>query len=453
MTQTHPADLRLAQDAWRILRHDLFHDVFVFRPLLPAEAAPRSLWARLVPKRLRRYLRWTPHALVCAFAGFVLLVSAGQRDDVVNLALCAVLAGAVVLTLLRPVGAFWVSLAVFTLAQFAESPYGFAPPWADVAMVCHPVTLVLVTLRTRPRVAFEMWLLTVAAGSVVSAFGSSGNDVPAVAIVSALLLIAAAALRAWRDERRHVTESETVTAQERSRRTFLEERATIARELHDVMAHHMSVIAIQAEAAPYRVQELPPELAAPLSTIRENAVAALTELRRILGVVRSDDPDAFADGAPEAPQPALADLPVLLDGLRGSGLSAELVVTGATRRLPQGVELSAYRIVQEALSNVLRHAPGAEARVEVSYVLGGLGLRIVNGPPSRLAKASPGAGHGLLGMRERVQMLGGELTADATEDGGYEVAVFVPATPVEPAAGAPAEDDIAGGPDAQDGAA
>jgi signal transduction histidine kinase len=432
MTHTHPADLRIAHHAWRTLRQDLFSDVFAYRPLPPAEAAPHSRWARLLPKPLRRHLRWTPHAVVCAFAGFVLLVGAGQQDSIVNLLLTAVAAGAVALTLLRPVGALWISLGLFALAQLAETPYGYSPFWADMATVCHPVTLVLVTLRTRPRIALEMWLLTVVAG-FVAAFGGAGrgHDVPAVAAVSGLLLIAAAALRAWRHERQQVVASETVTAQERSRRTFLEERATIARELHDVMAHHMSVIAIQAEAAPFRVKELPPELAAPLATIRENAVAALTELRRILGVVRSDDPDAFADAAPEAPQPTLAELPGLLDGLRASGLNAELVVTGATRLLPQGVELSAYRIVQEALSNVLRHAPGAEARVEVSHVLGGLGLRVVNGPPARTAKASPGAGHGLLGMRERVQMLGGELAADATEDGGYEVAVFVPVVAAE----------------------
>jgi signal transduction histidine kinase len=450
MTQTHPADLRLAHQAWRTLRQDLFADVFAYDPLPPADAAPRSMWARLLPKRLRRHLRWTPHTVVGAFAGLFLLVGAEAQDGIGNLVLCAVASGAVALTLLRPVGAFWISLALFALGQFTATSYAYVAPWVDVTLICHPVVLVLVTLRTRPRLALEMWLLTVAAGVLVSAFGG-GNDVPPLAVISALLLIAAAALRAWRDERRHVAESETVTAQERSRRTFLEERATIARELHDVMAHHMSVIAIQAEAAPYRVEELPPELAAPLATIRENAVAALTELRRILGVVRSDDPDAFADGAPEAPQPTLADLPSLLDGLRASGLSAELVVTGAVRALPQGVELSAYRIVQEALSNVLRHAPGAEARVEVSYVLGGLGLRIVNGQPSRLAKASPGAGHGLLGMRERVQMLGGELTAETTEDGGYEVAVFVPASPREPA-GAPAEETERTG-DTEDGAA
>jgi signal transduction histidine kinase len=103
-------------------------------------------------------------------------------------------------------------------------------------------------------------------------------------------------------------------------------------------------------------------------------------------------------------------------------------VIGAVRELPPGVELSAYRIVQEALSNSLRHAPGASARVEVGYVLGGLGLRIVNGPPPApaLVKPSPGAGHGITGMRERVSMLNGEMTADRTEDGGYEVAVFLP---------------------------
>ncbi|MEU0860706.1 ATP-binding protein, partial [Streptomyces griseofuscus] len=115
-------------------------------------------------------------------------------------------------------------------------------------------------------------------------------------------------------------------------------------------------------------------------------------------------------------------------------------VTGAVRELPQGVELSAYRIVQEALSNTLRHAPGASARVEVSYVLGGLGLRVVNGPPPApsLLKPSPGAGHGITGMRERVTMLDGEMTAARTTEGGYEVAVFLPvATPAaEPEGGA-----------------
>jgi len=114
--------------------------------------------------------------------------------------------------------------------------------------------------------------------------------------------------------------------------------------------------------------------------------------------------------------------------VRETGLDVEKTVTGAVRELPQGVELSAYRIVQEALSNTLRHAPGAGARVEIGYVLGGLGLRIVNGAPPNpsLVKPSPGAGHGITGMRERVGMLNGEMTAEPTPTGGYEVTVFLP---------------------------
>ena len=152
----------------------------------------------------------------------------------------------------------------------------------------------------------------------------------------------------------------------------------------------MSVVAIQAEAAPYRVENPPPELEHAFVTIRENAVAALTELRRILGVVRAEDYQA-----PDAPQPMLADLDNLLANVREAGLEAEKTITGAVRPLPQGVELSAYRIIQEALSNALRHAPGASARVEVSYVLGGLGLRIVNTPPpgSGQAVARRGSRH------------------------------------------------------------
>jgi signal transduction histidine kinase len=201
----------------------------------------------------------------------------------------------------------------------------------------------------------------------------------------------------------------------------------------------MSVVAIQAEAAPYRVENPPPELERAFVTIRENAVAALTELRRVLGVVRAEDYEA-----PDAPQPTLADMDGLLANVRDAGLSVDKAVTGAVRELPQGVELSAYRIVQEALSNTLRHAPGASARVEIGYVLGGLGLRIVNGPmpepslvnPARHPATTPqrglrpppptGAGHGITGMRERVSMLNGEMTAAPADDGGYEVTVFLP---------------------------
>ncbi|GAA3187764.1 MULTISPECIES: sensor histidine kinase [Streptomyces] len=434
------SEARIARGALHLLRKDLVEDAFVFRPMLPLDDPGVPGWRQRLPKRVRRYVRWAPHIVVTLAAVLNLLLglsatvghdgsfSYGLVRSPFSVVFCLIVAAPVVLTLFRPIGAFWVSFAGFVLAMLDAAIGHYDATWPMVSLPTHVVVMTLVVLRTRPRLALEMWVVTLVAGGLLAtATGGFGYpELISLAVPSAFMLTAAAAVRAWREERRHVVETQTVTAEERSRRTLLEERATIARELHDVVAHHMSVIAIQAEAAPYRVEHTPPELATSFATIRENAVAALTELRRILGVVRSEDPDAFAENDPEAPQPSLDRLDGLLESVRGAGLTVEAVITGAARPLPQGVELSAYRIVQEALSNTLRHAPGAEAKVEISYVLGGIGLRIVNGKPSRLATPSPGAGHGVLGMRERVQMLGGEMTADHTEDGGFEVAAFLP---------------------------
>src|SRR4029078_7003540 len=133
-----------------------------------------------------------------------------------------------------------------------------------------------------------------------------------------------------RQAEEEVTVQQTVTAHERSRRTLLAERTTIALELHDVFAHHMSVVTIQAEPAPYRVENPPPELEKAFATIRENAVAALTELRRVLGVVRPEHYEAA-----DAPQPPPAALAALLANVREAGLTVDKVVTGAVRELPQ----------------------------------------------------------------------------------------------------------------------
>ncbi|MBQ1124937.1 sensor histidine kinase [Streptomyces sp. B15] len=427
----------------KTVHQDLFEGAFASRPLPPRpEPRPGDRLHRL-PAGIRHRTRWTPHALVGATAMFAFLIGLakgmefGSLGGAVTFTTCCLAAVPIALVLLRPVGAYWISYSGVLLSLL------HGQEWAMLSLLCHVVVMVLVVLRTRPRLAAEMWSLTLLSGSLLSALrpGTESSDLPQFAVASAVLLVAAGAVRAWRQERRHVVASETVKEQERAQRTVLEERATIARELHDVVAHHMSVIAIQAEAAPYRVDQTPPELATSFATIRENAVAALTELRRILGVVRSGDPDPFAETDPEAPQPTLADLDTLLESVCSTGLDAEAVVTGAVRPLPQGVELSAYRLVQEALSNVLRHSPGASARVEVAYVLGGLGLRIVNGSPDRPATPSPGAGHGVLGMRERVQVLGGEMTAGPTDDGGYEVAAFLPVH--TPASGSSADGGVA----------
>jgi signal transduction histidine kinase len=425
----------MAAGILRGLRQDLFHDAFAYRPL-PRLRTDGPLTGRLTG-RAQEYATWIPHALVVAAGVLAVLATGKTQDHQPSSLLASFLALApVLLTLVRPVGAFWLSMAATPLAGLLVDAWSDWP-WATGSFVCHLTVLTVVAIRTSPRTARWMWLLTAVYGLTVEVlFGAdhyAANAAPLL-VIAAFLLLAVTVWHIRRTAERRVTAEQTQTAQERSRRTLLEERTTIARELHDVVAHHMSVVAIQAEAAPYRVQDPPPELEKAFATIRENAVAALTELRRVLGVVRAEDYEA-----PDAPQPTLAELDALLANVREAGLAVEKVVTGAVRELPQGVELSAYRIVQEALSNSLRHAPGAGARVEIGYVLGGLGLRVVNGPAPQpsLVKPSPGAGHGITGMRERVTMLGGEMTAGPADDGGYEVAVFLPVATVTTAA----EDD------------
>lgn len=430
-------ELRLAMDALAGLRADLLDDPLAYRPL-PPRNKPGGI-ARVLPWRLRPYAVWSRHALVGAAGMLAVLVSVeGDHGDMLlALAMTFFSLGPILLTLVRPVGAFWFSLAsiplVATIGQDADRYYGSGDwPLLPASFVAHLVVLTVVAARTRPRTAAWMWTLTaVYCMAAEGLFGNRyfhSNALPFL-FLSALALLVVTVLLVRRAAEQEVTAQQTVTAHERSKRTLLEERTTIARELHDVVAHHMSVVAIQAEAAQYRVENPPEELTKAFATIRENAVAALTELRRVLGVVRAEDYEA-----PDAPQPTLADLDRLLANVREAGLGVEKVATGAVRELPQGVELSAYRIVQEALSNTLRHAPGASARVEISYVLGGLGLRIVNGPAAEVSfvKQTPteGAGHGLTGMRERVSMLGGEMTTAPAADGGYEVTVFLPVASV-----------------------
>ncbi|MGW6015909.1 sensor histidine kinase [Streptomyces sp. NPDC055210] len=417
-------EFQLAMDVSRGLWQDLFHDAFAVRPLPRMRTDGPVL--RSLPPRLREGAALLPHALVVLAALITLLISlaANGGGDLMQFLTGVMGMGAVLLTLLRPVVAFWSSMVVPPVTAQYMSWWDSDWPWAPGAFATQLAVLTVVAMRTRPRTAAWMWTLTAAYGFVMQGFFISGhyytNTMPFL-FVSALTLLVVTVWHVRREAVQKVTAQQTVTAHERSKRTLLEERTTIARELHDVVAHHMSVVAIQAEAAPYRVENPPPELEYAFKVIRENAVIALSELRRVLGVVRAEDYEA-----PDAPLPKLADLDRLLENVRDAGLRVDSTVTGAVRELPQGVELSAYRIVQEALSNSLRHAPGAPAKVEVSYVLGGLGLRMVNGPATGLVKPSPGAGHGITGMRERVSMLDGEMTAEATDDGGYEVAVFLP---------------------------
>ncbi len=201
------------------------------------------------------------------------------------------------------------------------------------------------------------------------------------------------------------------------------ERAAIARELHDVVAHHISMIAVQAETARVSTPGMPAAGAQRLSAIGDTARAALTEMRRLLGVLRED---AGADGPQLQPQPGLEQLNELLDAARDASVSgARLILSGAPVSLDPGVELAAYRIVQEALTNARRHAPGAGVDVELHYGDRTLSLRIRDTGPGPSEPARSG-GHGLSGMRERAAAVGGELRTGPAAGGGFLVEATLP---------------------------
>ncbi|HZB60586.1 MAG TPA: histidine kinase, partial [Actinomycetota bacterium] len=353
------------------------------------------------------------------------LLAAGDVPAGLALTLGLVQALPLVVAMYRPMTGFWLSLAAGMLVSEVARAGGDGPVWAEPSLLAHLGVLALIGLQARPQVLVALWLLTLAAGAILvqrMPGMDASADLGEMTVLSAVVLAAAAALGGRREAQRRLAEQQRISDDERARRALLEERARIARELHDVVAHHMSVIAIQAEAAPYRVPDPPEELASSFATIRASATEGLRELRRVLGVLRADG----AAGDP-APQPDLGRLDELVAGVAAAGLAVTTTVTGDPRPLPPGVELSAYRIVQEALSNVLRHAGGSDVRVEVVYRPAALELRVRNGPPPVPPAPSPGAGHGLPGMRERAAMLGGELAAGPDPDGGYAVAAVLPA--------------------------
>jgi signal transduction histidine kinase len=232
---------------------------------------------------------------------------------------------------------------------------------------------------------------------------------------------AGAARRARASARRHEAARQAVAAR-LVEHTARGERARLARELHDVVAHHISMIAVQAETARLTTPGLPAAGATRLAEIGDTARAGLTEMRRLLGVLRADAAD---DGPQRHPQPGLDQLVELLDGARlAAGGGTRLIVSGPPAALDPGVELAAYRIVQEALTNARRHAPGAAVDVELHYTDAWLRLRVRDNGPG--PQPAPAGGHGLTGMRERAAAAGGALTAGPGPGVGFLVEATLP---------------------------
>ena len=293
-------------------------------------------------------------------------------------------------------------------------PRALTPAQAYVpgSLVVYGLCLYAVTVRCKPRI--------VAAAAIATIVGAAFLDWPTAAaafFLTAVPLLLGTLVRMWRASERRLAEQERRHSGERA---LLEERQRIARELHDVVAHHMSVIAIQAEAAPYKTADPPAELVQSFGEIRASALTGLAELRRVLGVLRTGGPDT-------APQPGLADLDGLLDSARSGGVTVTATISENPVALPDGVDLSAYRILQEALSNAMRHAPGSQVSVRVAYLPDCLVLEVRNDGGQPAAGPRPaGGGHGIVGMRERAAMLGGSLRAGPGGDGGFLVTAILP---------------------------
>jgi signal transduction histidine kinase len=248
--------------------------------------------------------------------------------------------------------------------------------------------------------------------------GDHGMSWAGVSGSGAWLLAVLAGAELFRMRREQIARDRRERA-EAERRRAGEERLRIARELHDVLAHSISVINVQAGVALALIDERPEQVRAALTTIKAASKEALGEVRQVLGTLRAPGE------APRSPVPGLDRLPELVDQARSAGLTARVTVQGARVPLPPGADLAAFRIVQEALTNIVRHSGSRTARVLLAYGTGSLEVRIDDDGPA-VAGGESGGGNGLVGMRERAAALGGTVEAAPRADGGFRVRATLP---------------------------
>ncbi|MFF2061326.1 sensor histidine kinase [Streptomyces sp. NPDC058200] len=415
--------LSAARRNLRELAHGLTHPSHPPTPLLAH--APKQ-WQRLLPHVVVL-------ALAATFIPVTITVLTSQYGLNGGLAGTLGVAQAAPLLMLahRPLQAWWIIfsadvLGAVTLLTQSLHPYNIWP-WTPPVIIGYLFLLLALALRETRRTVVAVWLLTGAAGLGLDSLAPGRDNASALLlfVLGGVVLLIGVAVRERGEAQRRLVEQETISEAERARRTLLEERTRIARELHDVVAHHMSVITVQADSAPYRLQGLSPQAREEFGSIAASARESLAEMRRLLMVLRRED----AAGE-RGPQPGLDRVQQLVEATVRAGVPAELSLSAGLGPVPATVDLSAYRIVQEALANVVRHAPGARTRVSVVSDGDRLTVLVVNGPAT--GRTSPletsGTGHGLVGMRERVRLTGGTLDTGPLPDGGFRVAARLPLT-------------------------
>jgi len=345
-----------------------------------------------------------------------------------TLPVAVVMSGATAWRSRLPLVALLVVLAAGQVQALATQPPGSLWALAAYLLVCYSVAAGCSEAKAAvggvAMVGVQWW----------QEWQQSGSDYLFVVIVFGGAWLLGRLVQQWRTR---ATLAE-LNQEERARLAVAEERARIARELHDIVAHGVSVIAVQADAAEAVLSRDPDRAREPLNVIRTSSREVLDEMRRLLQLLRMADPhpDDVAD-AGVTPQPGLDQLPDLVAGVSGAGLPVRLERGDVVAPVPPSVALSAYRIVQEALTNVLKHSGPAPTTVRVHGTTEALLVDVVNegGGTSEPAPSAAGSGHGLVGMRERVALVRGELRAGPRADGGFEVHAVLPLRSVPAARG------------------
>ena len=341
------------------------------------------------------------------------------------------------------------ALAILVLPLFARRWFPFAGPagywilaagisFVDPLLIPYPNSLFLIglvaafllgNLRDLRRAGLGLAIVVGASTTLVYNIpGVSVDQLVFIPVDFAVAWIAGLAVRA-RVEQAEVAESHATQAeQERdaaARVAVAEERARIARELHDIVAHAVSVMVLQVGAVRHQLPEAMAEDRNALRSVEQAGRGALAEMRRLLSVMRRD-----GDGVELAPQPGLDGLDSLVQEIGRAGLPVELHLDGERFPLPPGIDLSAYRIVQEGLTNALKHARASHAEVTVRYGPDEVEIEVHDDGTG--ATPSDGYGHGLIGIRERVRLYGGEMTAGRTNGGGFTLSTRLPLTSDRP---------------------
>ncbi len=394
---------------------------------LRALAGGTHLGGALADERSFRAWMWVG---TIAFAVVLFVVAVPITATLYDVHLLAVfatslaMAGALPLAVRFPwVAAGLATAGILVFALLSAGSDGAPWPWPVTTIIGQFALLIVLGLM---RVTWIGMLAVWLAGVIVTTpfafvdIAATANQITAAA-VTAIAVPIALLITQRRQIGAELFRARAHSASEQQRRVLVEERNRIARELHDVVAHGLSIIHVQATSAPYRVEGLNDGAKAEFAEIAASARSAMTEMRQLLGVLRSTDA-----AAETAPQPGLGELPALAASVVRAGVPVTLEL-GA--RLPESglAATSAYRIVQEALSNVVRHAPGAPTRVSVEVLAGDLVVSVENEPATDVpGPEAKGGGHGLVGIGERAALLGGRAEYGAVPGGGYRVLATLP---------------------------